>query len=71
MTWYEGFYTFLLSEHDHGGGGDHQVKIFSDLELGQQVDPVMETDDVNKDGYIDYPEFVMSQQKVRVSVSTL
>ena len=37
----------------------------------KQVDPVLLNDDLNKDGYIDYPEFVMSQQKVTVTTSQL
>ena len=56
----------VLIEHQHGEGGE-EGRIFSDLELGQAVDPVMRTDDLNKDGYIDYPEFVTSQQKVTVN----
>ena len=57
----------LFVEHQHGDGGE-EGKIFSDLELEQAVDPVMRSDDLNKDGYIDdYPEFVISQQKVTVN----
>ena len=26
------------------------------------IDPILETDDKNKDGYIDYSEFVIAQQ---------
>ena len=26
------------------------------------IDPILATDDKNKDGYIDYPEFVQAQQ---------
>ena len=52
------------------GGRDHtgqqtppQDKIFSDEELMQLIDPILQMDDVNGDGYIDYPEFVRAQQK--------
>ena len=27
------------------------------------VDQILEEDDLNKDGYIDYPEFIASQQR--------
>ena len=41
--------------------------VFVDGLVEQAVDPVMRSDDLNKDGYIDYPEFVISQQKVTVN----
>ena len=44
-------------------------KIFSDEELEQQIDPVLKKDDLNKDGYIDYPEFILAQQKTDVKLS--
>lgn len=38
-------------------------KIFTDEELVNMIDPIMDQDDGNRDGYIDYPEFVMAQHK--------
>ncbi|XP_068627271.1 lymphotoxin beta receptor inhibitor-like isoform X2 [Battus philenor] len=38
-------------------------KIFSDDELTNLIDPILNMDDHNRDGYIDYPEFVRAQQK--------
>ncbi|XP_049884362.1 multiple coagulation factor deficiency protein 2 homolog isoform X2 [Pectinophora gossypiella] len=38
-------------------------KIFTDEELVNLIDPILNMDDHNKDGYIDYPEFVRAQQK--------
>ena len=59
---------FCKVEHSHGGErGDSQAAVFSDEDLMKQVDPVLDNDDLNKDGYIDYPEFVISQQKVTVT----
>ena len=52
-------------EHDHGGGNG---KIYSDEELVQQIDPVLKQDDLNKDGYISYPEFLMAQKKTDVNI---
>ena len=51
------------------GSKDHsqnqsQDKIFKDDELVNLIDPILTMDDNNKDGYIDYPEFVRAQQKV-------
>jgi len=51
------------SNHDKSGG--HAVpeeKIFKDDELVAMIDPILATDDKNKDGYIDYSEFVIAQQ---------
>ena len=45
--------------HPHG-----TTKIFTDEELAQMIDPILETDDKNKDGFIDYVEF-LSAQKTR------
>lgn len=40
-----------------------EEKIFSDEELNTLIDPILSSDDLNKDGYIDYPEFIRAQQK--------
>ncbi len=38
-------------------------KIFTDEELNTLIDPILQSDDLNKDGYIDYPEFIRAQQR--------
>lgn len=38
-------------------------KVFRDEELVNLIDPILNIDDTNKDGYIDYPEFIRAQQK--------
>ncbi|XP_012548201.1 multiple coagulation factor deficiency protein 2 homolog [Bombyx mandarina] len=38
-------------------------KIFNEDELVNLIDPILNMDDHNRDGYIDYPEFVRAQQK--------
>jgi Ca2+-binding EF-hand superfamily protein len=38
------------------------TKIFTDIELTQMIDPILEMDDRNRDGYIDYAEFVAAQK---------
>lgn len=37
-------------------------KIFTDEELLAMIDPILDQDDKNKDGFIDYPEFIQAQQ---------
>lgn len=43
--------------------GHATTKIFNDMELQQMIDPILEMDDTNRDGYIDYPEFVAAQKQ--------
>lgn len=40
-----------------------EEKIFTDEELNTLIDPILSSDDLNKDGFIDYPEFIRAQQK--------
>lgn len=40
-----------------------EEKIFSDNELASMIDPILNQDDHNKDGFIDYMEFMAAQQK--------
>jgi len=37
-------------------------KIFTDAELLAMIDPILDQDDRNRDGFIDYPEFIQAQQ---------
>merc|ERR1719382_88062 len=39
-----------------------EQKIFLDEELKNMIDPILESADKNKDGFIDYPEFIAAQQ---------
>ena len=52
------------SNHDPAKTGHPppENKIFKDDELISMIDPILEQDDGNKDGYIDYPEFVQAQR---------
>lgn len=49
--------------------GNHyqKKKIFKDDELVSMIDPILETDDKNNDGYIDYSEFVIAQQAAQAA----
>ncbi|KAK9889439.1 hypothetical protein WA026_004708 [Henosepilachna vigintioctopunctata] len=56
----------LIHWHDQGkdkANGPGEDKIFKDDELTSLIDPILNVDDSNKDGYIDYPEFIRAQQK--------
>ncbi|KAI4501657.1 hypothetical protein M0802_002992 [Mischocyttarus mexicanus] len=37
-------------------------KLFKDSELINLIDPILAVDDMNRDGYIDYPEFIQAQK---------
>lgn len=47
----------------HGQHPPPQEKIFKDDELVALIDPIMNMDDADGDGFIDYPEFVRAQNK--------
>ncbi|XP_059614687.1 general transcriptional corepressor trfA-like isoform X2 [Phlebotomus argentipes] len=59
----------LIHWHEQGSKehreGQPQVeeKLFSDEELVALIDPILQMDDLSRDGYIDYPEFIKAQQK--------
>ncbi|XP_041983806.1 multiple coagulation factor deficiency protein 2 homolog isoform X6 [Aricia agestis] len=62
----------LIHWHEQGhnqeqpvGAPPVQEKVFKDDELTNLIDPILNVDDHNRDGYIDYPEFVRAQQKNR------
>ena len=49
------------SNHKPSSGSGSKVKIFQDQELAGMIDPILVSDDRNKDGFIDYYEFVAAQ----------
>ncbi|XP_052869529.1 nuclear transcription factor Y subunit beta isoform X1 [Anopheles cruzii] len=59
----------LIHWHEQGkaqensGQPQHEEKIFSNDELSALIDPILNSDDHNQDGFIDYPEFVHAQHK--------
>jgi len=44
--------------HQHG-----ENKVFTDKELVEMIDPILEQDDKDRDGFIDYTEFMEAQAK--------
>lgn len=72
LRWRRPSCFFLLfkveQEHNHNKETTPETppsveKIFKDDELINLIDPILNMDDYNKDGYIDYPEFVRAQSK--------
>ncbi|XP_039762682.1 nuclear transcription factor Y subunit beta isoform X2 [Pararge aegeria] len=62
----------LIHWHEQGHNNKQQPqpgtppaeeKIFKDDELTNLIDPILNMDDHNRDGFIDYPEFIRAQQK--------
>lgn len=56
----------LIHWHEEGKkdpGGQVQENIFTDKELVALIDPLFDMDDANRDGHIDYPEFIQAQQR--------
>lgn len=58
-----GFAFFFLEQGNKGKDATVDEKVFKDEELVNLIDPILNIDDWNKDGYIDYPEFIRAQQK--------
>lgn len=57
------FHWHDSANHDPGKSASHpEAKLFTDDELVAMIDPILEQDDRNRDGYIDYPEFVQAQR---------
>ena len=44
---------------------EEEPPVFKDKQLAQLIDPVLQNDDVDNDGMIDYAEFIRAQLKTR------
>lgn len=53
----------ILEQGNKDKPNNVEEKVFKDEELVNLIDPILNIDDSNKDGYIDYPEFIRAQQK--------
>jgi hypothetical protein len=61
-------HTHTLTEGESHEGHDHDdPQIFKDTQLAFLVDPVLRDEDVNRDGFIDYAEFIAATIKKRVN----
>lgn len=61
------YFGIFLEQGSPDSGGSHGDKLFNDDELVQLIDPILNMDDTNNDGYIDYPEFIQAQQNAAAS----
>ena len=55
----------IVEESKHLGANapaSGTTKVFTDQELSNMIDPILEMDDRNRDGFIDYPEFIAAQK---------
>ena len=52
----------LTHYHDDESSKSEEQKTYSDDEVASMIDQILEEDDKNKDGYIDYAEFAASQK---------
>lgn len=59
------FWVFAADEGHEETDQRQERKVFSDDELSNIVDLVLQEDDLDKDGYIEYVEFVTAQRKAR------
>ncbi|XP_066584508.1 multiple coagulation factor deficiency protein 2 homolog [Prorops nasuta] len=64
----------LIHWHEQGNKDSStqaaEEKVFKDEELVNLIDPILSMDDTNKDGFIDYPEFIRAQQKAAATGRT-
>ncbi|KAK2567439.1 Multiple coagulation factor deficiency protein 2-like protein [Acropora cervicornis] len=51
-----------MTHYHNEEGAEGKTPQYSENEMGNMIDQILEEDDLNKDGYIDYPEFVASQK---------
>eukprot|EP00794_Sanderia_malayensis_P019978 gene19978-21936_t len=49
--------------HYHDEETGEQAEEYTEDELESMVDQILEEDDINNDGFIDYPEFIESQKR--------
>jgi Ca2+-binding EF-hand superfamily protein len=60
-------------EHQHGQAQKDPntppplPKVFTEQEMVDLIDPIMNSDDANRDGFIDYAEFVAAQDRIQKS----
>lgn len=67
MYSYNSYLVTFVEQGNSETGGIQGNKLFNDDELVQLIDPILNMDDTNNDGYIDYPEFIQAQQNAAAS----
>jgi len=56
-------HTTYTEGESHDNHSHNLPQIFEDEQLAFLIDPVLKTDDINRDGFIDYPEFIAATLK--------
>ena len=57
--------NLIVLTKDSADGPAHLPPIFHDAQLALLVDPVLQADDVNNDGQLDYAEFIAAQLRIQ------
>lgn len=57
----DGLEILQAVSHFHHEGSSEDTSPLNDNELIQLIDPILEEDDKNRDGYVDYPEFAATK----------
>ena len=60
----DGLELMQAMSHYHKESGIEDEKEASDETMASTIDQILSFDDTNNDGYIDYPEYIKSQQKL-------
>ena len=58
-------FFFFSDEGDDEHHPKEEPPLFKDFQLAQLIDPVLQNDDRDNDGMIDYSEFIIAQMKTK------
>ncbi len=60
--------TVISDGEDHEGHDHNPPEHYEDAQLTFLIDPVLSNDDVNRDGMIDYAEYIAAQIKNKMGL---
>lgn len=61
----DGLEIFKALSHYHNETGINDTSSTAEENMAETVDQILSYDDTNNDGYIDYPEYIKSQEEIR------
>ena len=61
----DGLEIFKALSHYHNETGINDTASTAEENMAETVDQILSYDDTNNDGYIDYPEYIKSQEEIR------
>jgi len=61
----DGLEIFKALSHYHNETGINDTASTAEENMAKTVDQILSYDDTNNDGYIDYPEYIKSQEEYR------